>query len=899
MGLAPRIFAQSDTSTTLYVGDQDGFALFSPQPPTWNLNYGAQSPCFAWADGSLLVQYWDSTGNQLLAAGFDPLSGTWSPVSVDAGLAFSGFAVTGGATAPSGNAYLVSTSGFPTQVFNYAAGAIAPFASPVPGAGYRFVAISGFGDNDIWLAAVNLGYAVPIQVFHYDGLAWADVSAALLTVAPVPILSQQVCFWAGASDLYLAGYDGNFELDSSLKAWCFRENGGTWSLLGGVELPPPAGISLMPGQVWRLQTASMSGYGTRIWIVGTASVFSGVTDATYTAVWTWDGIGWSCVALPEVLNLPSIAGLDSSHVFIQTLDLSGGSMWLSSDGGASFSKMPWPDSSFLWSMALGAAFGAAPIPPVPAPFFVERIPVPGATDVDEDFTTVRITVLQETGRLIAIDAYEDGIDAYRAHTGYNLPEFSGTYSHFTFPDPPYDGYDAISLEFLRPAPYAFGSTVSLHVVATNDGGQVLDGTWAFDVEPPSPPFLRNQSPVPGQTGVDQSAPMSADILDIEQVDPSTIDAYVDGVPAYHGGAFLVPFNGSVLPVIVEGYGGFHMEVLQPAPFAPNSLVDVRLAARNIDGLKTDQSWQFRTAKLLEVAVGPYEITLDVDFGQPMLAATMFDAARFSLSGGAYARAVDPLLTGGVLTGARLWVEGFRGAHPFTLDVSPAVLDSSGDPLPPSSRTATILPFPSSAYYSNTTGLVRSWHESRAILRDSKRVYLSGTRGLDILDVGRGVTLPFRWAQILDANGVQAACLAGTADYDFSHSGPPLLSNRHPAPGETGVSQSSIIYLSVVDFDTAPDLRSLSVYVNGALVFGGSAGWAGGRFGGQVRVLHQVLAVQLYPYLPLPPGTNTVEVLANDLFGNLMDASYSFSVGAPPPPGGGFGDGPFGIAPFGL
>lgn len=212
--------------------------------------------------------------------------------------------------------------------------------------------------------------------------------------------------------------------------------------------------------------------------------------------------------------------------------------------------------------------------------------------------------------------------------------------------------------------------------------------------------------------------------------------------------------------------------------------------------------------------------------------------------------------------------------------------------------AAITPFQSKAFLSNTRGLVRSWHESRIILRDSLRAYLAGIRGLDVFDISHGLGMPLRWAQVLDAYGTRAACLLGTADFAFEDTEPPFLANRSPAPGQTDVSPGTDIALSVADETTAVEVTAVAAYVNGRLAFSGASGWSNG-YGGQVSLNHQIVDMLLYP----PPGAilvglNTVSVVAFDLAGNLMDTSYTFTVGAHPPTEGGFGTGGFGIEPFG-
>jgi hypothetical protein len=314
----------------------------------------------------------------------------------------------------------------------------------------------------------------------------------------------------------------------------------------------------------------------------------------------------------------------------------------------------------------------------------------------------------------------------------------------------------------------------------------------------------------------------------------------------------------------------------------------------------DETWQFHIATTVSsLAQGPYEITLDMGFSGQMLLSSLLDASQYIMDGGAYVRFVEPLPPGSFApTGERLWVEGFGGSGPFTVTVSSLVRDVSGDALASDGRTAQISPFQSSAFFSNVSGLVRSWHESRLVLRDGFRAYLTDIRGMDVFDVGQNLSRPIRWSQILDAYGLGAACLLGTEDYVFNDTVPPFLTGEAPPPGATGVSQSTNIFLTVADAITAVETTALVIYVNGRLAFSGATGWSNG-YGGRISVGRQSLDVQLFP----PPGaivvgSNTVAVRAHDLAENLLDTSYTFDVGALPPSAGGFGEGAFGEAPFG-
>ena len=262
----------------------------------------------------------------------------------------------------------------------------------------------------------------------------------------------------------------------------------------------------------------------------------------------------------------------------------------------------------------------------------------------------------------------------------------------------------------------------------------------------------------------------------------------------------------------------------------------------------------------------------------MRLSTLLDASKFAFSGGAYARKIEPLPADDPSpTAARLWMEGFTGTTTYTLTVSSLVLDAGGSSLDPSGRTASIAPFISLAFYSNTKGLVRTWHESVAILQDVRRIYLSSIRGMDVLNATSGFFKPSRWGHILDSYGIQAFCLAEASDsYDFADLVPPVLGNQTPTPGSSVVSLGTIAF-SFEDNLTSVSLTSMVVYINGRLAFSGASGWQN-SWGGQIEVRAIGIDMELFPPTPFLSGsTVSVRALAEDFSGNRADQTYSFTV----------------------
>lgn len=425
------------------------------------------------------------------------------------------------------------------------------------------------------------------------------------------------------------------------------------------------------------------------------------------------------------------------------------------------------------------------------------------------------------------------------------------------------------------------------------------------------PFLRNRDPVDLAAGVSSTVAISVDVLDSDAaVAPSSILVYIMGTLAYDGTmGFIAPFSGVVSSTNIDGYDGYHIFVFSATPFPISSWISARVYAEDTTALSIDETWQFYTAgKLVSLEQGSYEITMDAIFSGPMLLSTLLDASLYNLSGGAYVRYVEALPIGSAVpTGVRLWTEGFRGSDSFTLTVSsPPILDATGSQLASDGRTATISPFQSTAYFSNTVGRVRSWHESSIILKDSQRAYLAGIRGLDVFDIHHSIGTAIRWSQILDAYGLAAMCLSGSQDYVFSDSAPPFLAGRSPSAGATGIAQNTHVYFSIVDEDTTVEIPQIAIYLrNTAIpalkerVFSGANGWEHPDVcGGLITVEPQILNVHLIPKQLFNEGPVTVTVVATDLLGNLLSTSYSFTIGGLVVEVG-FGTEAFGTDPFGV
>ena len=439
-----------------------------------------------------------------------------------------------------------------------------------------------------------------------------------------------------------------------------------------------------------------------------------------------------------------------------------------------------------------------------------------------------------------------------------------------------DGY---RYQIERIVPFSTLSVVLIEVYAEDLAAihNILSTSYSFTTQGGvHGPFLRYRDPEIDVGGVASTASFSFYVLDgYNDVMPNTLAFYVNSTQAYDGASlsWFVPYDGLVERVEnVDGYDGYHVRIDHPA-LPASSRVSLRVIAQDSQASVLDETYGFWIAPaLISAMVDPYETTLKLVFSGAMEPLSLLDGSLFQLSNGAYTRKVDILDAYQV----RLWVERFQGTGPFTLVVSNTVRDIHDGYLVGAGGSFEI--FQSNALFSNTDGLVRSWHDSRRATRDGQRLYLAGTRGLDVFDERFGIMRPSRWGQILDAYGITAMCLVKTGDgYEFFESDAPILCDQTPAP-EATVLSPDIIQFSIVDNITSIETVSLIVYVGGTLAFsGGSGGWAN-NWGGQITVHPHKLEVELYPPQSFTSGTRvSLRVLASNLLGGVVDRTYAFNI----------------------
>ena len=269
----------------------------------------------------------------------------------------------------------------------------------------------------------------------------------------------------------------------------------------------------------------------------------------------------------------------------------------------------------------------------------------------------------------------------------------------------------------------------------------------------------------------------------------------------------------------------------------------------------------------------------------------YDSTTDGYSSGAYARKVEMISSNMV----RLWVELLYWQDSFTLTVDRSIKNADGYNLDYDSynyfpSTPEVIPT-----FTNYNGMVRTWHESTFVDNDSQRVYLSGTKGIDVFNKVSSTSFS-KWAQIFDFYGIDAMYVANyPSALEISDTTPPVLVDPVPSPSSFA-SYDTRIAFTVSDATTAVEITTLRVYINGVIAFsGGYGGWSNG-WSGSIEVDHNQLSVEMWQSSTFRTGsTVTMRIIARDVFGNELDTTYSFRILIPMD---GFGGTPFGTSPFG-
>ncbi len=412
----------------------------------------------------------------------------------------------------------------------------------------------------------------------------------------------------------------------------------------------------------------------------------------------------------------------------------------------------------------------------------------------------------------------------------------------------------------------------------------------------SVPFFRNINPPQGSVCNEPDGYISVDILDDYGIKLSQVDAYANGSLAFSGpSTFYSPFTAasSVVPLSTgDGYDGYRLTLVHSD--TQNYYFSMRITARNLADVSAETSWNVRTISAIQEAeANPYEVTLRIVFGGPILVNNDFlDVTNYQFNHGMYARYAEiPEITGdGYATEIILWVELFYGRDSFRLDVSD-LTDAYGCSI---TSTFNFSPFESTAHMTNYNGTVRTWHASNVVQADSKRIYLAGEGGIDIF---RKITSSriTRWGQIFDSYNIQSMFVShyGT-DYEFVDKTAPILFNQDPAP-EGSWDNVGPITLSIIDVATAIEVTDLRIYINDLDVFRGNFNGFYNGYNGSILIGYRSLLAYLYPPVAFVDDEYVyVRVVATDLLGNTLDQIYRFLI-----LNGGFGSGPFGQFPFGT
>ncbi len=505
-----------------------------------------------------------------------------------------------------------------------------------------------------------------------------------------------------------------------------------------------------------------------------------------------------------------------------------------------------------------------------APYIIGRNPAPSEEFVALD-SYVSFSVLDDDSGINETSIWIRIADGYAWLSGSVQPGFSVVETAVA------NGF-CYSIHRLLNFPPLTSILVEVYVEDQAFVPNALLALWNFrTTRGPHAPFLENRNPGSEFVGLAPEQSWSFDLLDAYgDTLASSIRIYVGKTQVYSGStqSWTAPYDGYFGKILVDGYDGYHIRIDHPIS-APSARIDIRVLASDAQGGDLDETYGFWIApSALQPSLGPYEITVELPFSGAMDPASVFDASLFHLSGGAYVKFVEILTPDRV----RLWVERLWSVETISLTVSRLVADTRGAH-PIFDTVFDISKFNSTAFFSNATGLLRTWHVDHLVQSDLRRAYFAGEKGVDIFDTRFGIQNAFRWAQVLDEYGIMAMCVLNSADsYSFDTITSPHLENLNPWAGQGGVSTNANISFSVLHSLISVEAISLVIYVNTILVFAGSAGGWAHSWGGQIAARPEGLDVELFSPAPFAAGSTVfVRVMASDLLGNQLDMTYSFTV----------------------
>lgn len=500
------------------------------------------------------------------------------------------------------------------------------------------------------------------------------------------------------------------------------------------------------------------------------------------------------------------------------------------------------------------------------PVFDTEFPTDSSTGNSKS-SLISITFYDADSDITQIDAYVNGTHIY---DGSFTAPYNGPSSDLNTTT--VDGYDGYQLVIDRTTDFSSGETVDVDIYLYDNEDNSSNFSWSFEIEDYVAPVVSNTSPTGGQ--IETNTTVSFDITDDFSGVNLSATTITIGTVAYNG-SFISPFTGTITPIS----NGYNFSITNSNMYDTSTTYTVDIAGEDNYGNAYSDSFNFTTLSALSnVSLGQFEITIDVVFDTDMTQdSNLVNSANYNFNNGAYARKVDILSSNSV----RLWVENyyknanFTGDASFKLTLNNDITTLAGNPVS-SVSYITLTPTPSTASFSHYNGLIRTYRDMDFVDTDSERIYLSGTKGIDVL-YKQTATNYIRWAQILDAYGVDAMRVANyPSDYVFTDTAAPTISNQSPAPNSTAATNTHIIF-SITD-TTAPNVINTRIYVNGTLVFNGSEGW-NANWSGNIEYKHKELEFDIYPRTPFTLGqTISVRVVSEDLLENISSITYSFSIG---------------------
>lgn len=252
-------------------------------------------------------------------------------------------------------------------------------------------------------------------------------------------------------------------------------------------------------------------------------------------------------------------------------------------------------------------------PDVTAPVVQNQVPAPSDTDVAVD-TNVSLDIIDTDSGVNAgsVILKVNGVNAWHSDTqqvGFSVTKtpIANGYNYAINPDADFDSYDDVVIgvyaQDIAPLP------------------NTLDTTYSFRIIDTEAPFLANQTPPPGQTGVSPLASVNFDILDAgDPLNASTVIITIDGVIAWQSDALQNSFTGTKTVLA----NGLRFTLTPPVPLDQLTVITVRVEASDTAPVPNalDTTYAFTTATDIppevrnkEPASGESEVasTKDIEF----------------------------------------------------------------------------------------------------------------------------------------------------------------------------------------------------------------------------------------------------------------------------------------------